>query len=134
MDQLLIFRRRKWSHKSRCVNETDPRSNYAVYTFINSHGGWGNWSMVMIDKIECADGLECRKKERQCIEELNGTLNTYLPIRNTHEYYQDNKAEIWAKAGCKTLCECGSMYSQSNHFRHINTRKHQKYLNSLITE
>ena len=139
------FRRRKNSHKTRCQNEGNSHYNCKVYTFIRDNGGWNNWVMVLICKCKCDDSLDAGKKERQYIEELNATLNIYLPSQTAKEYYasrkehfqkyrEDKKDYIKEWQSIKHKCECGGAYTSSNKVQHIKTMKHQQYLQSLETQ
>ena len=103
------FNSRKSKHKSRCSNPTDKKHNYNVYRFIRANGGWENWEMILIETHKCQDVLEARKIERDYKEQLEGSLNAYVPsrtqteYRNEHrdkyrnynkQYYEDNKDDI----------------------------------------
>ena len=87
------FRSRKWTHKNSCNNENDKAYNYKVYQFIRDNGGWLNWDMILIEKVNVIDGNELRKEERKWIEQLNSTLNQTIPTRTIKEYYENNKME-----------------------------------------
>jgi len=84
------FRSRKSQHKSSCNNENKKNYNLKVYKFIREHGGWENWDMVLIEKVNVNDGNELHKEERKWIEQLNSTLNQIIPTRSGKEWYQDN--------------------------------------------
>lgn len=84
------FRRRKNEHKSRCCNPTSLAYNFYKYQFIREHGGWDNWSMILIENYPCINKLEAEKRERYWIEELNATLNASIPCRSKHEWHKLN--------------------------------------------
>ena len=128
------FRRRKSSHKCRCINSSNSKNHLLVYKFINDNGGWDAWTMVMIDKISCVDGLECRNIERTYVEELHGTLNMNIPNRSQHEWSQDNKQRIYARGSVPIVCACGSKYSWCNKSTHEKCKRHLTYINSLKIE
>jgi hypothetical protein len=90
------FINRKRYHKNICNNEL--RFNFKVYKFIRENGGWDNWSMIMIEQINCENFNEACKLERKFIEEYNATLNNNIPSRTVKEYYKnyynENKDEI----------------------------------------
>ena len=69
-----------------------------IYLFIRANGGWNNFDMILIEQCSVENILEARKKERKYIEELNATLNTFIPSRTHQEYskqwYVDNKEKI----------------------------------------
>jgi hypothetical protein len=43
------FKRRKNVHKSRCNDENNKCYNLKIYRIIREHGGFDNWSMIIID-------------------------------------------------------------------------------------
>ena len=84
------FTRRKKAHKHRVKMDT----KYKLYETIKENGDWNNWIMVEIEKVNCIDSLEARKRERYWIETLKANLNKIVPTRTTKEYYIDNKEVI----------------------------------------
>ena len=58
------FANRKIKHKSRCVNPKAIDLNIKLYRFIRDHGGWENWSMVVIDIVPCDAKNDTRKKRK----------------------------------------------------------------------
>ncbi len=89
------FRTRKSQHKSSCNKENNSRIyNLKVYQFIREHGGWDNFDMVLVEKVNVNDGNELKKEERKWIEQLNSTLNCQLPTRTRKEWCEDNKDKI----------------------------------------
>ena len=89
------FIRRKCGHKSDCCNETSKEHNRYVYRFIRQHGGWSNWSMVLIREYpDITNKKQLVKKERKYIDRLNATLNKVIPGRTDKEYYNDNHEDI----------------------------------------
>jgi hypothetical protein len=74
------FRNRKNVHKSHCKTK-----NLKLYEFINSNGGWDNWTMIEIEKYICIDSNEMRARERYWAEELNADLNTRKAITSNEE-------------------------------------------------
>jgi hypothetical protein len=90
--------RRKTQHKSRCHNSNDKYHNLYVYKFIREHGGWNNWSMVVIEEYSCENKNQAELRERYWIETLQSTLNKNIPTRTDKEYYkqyyEQNKEEI----------------------------------------
>jgi hypothetical protein len=82
--------RRKQGHKTCCNNNKDIN----VYNFINSYGGWSNWSMILVEQVSCKNSYEARAKEREYIVSLKATLNSIIPNRTPEEYRGDNKSEI----------------------------------------
>jgi hypothetical protein len=88
------FTKRKYNHKSLCANEKGKKYNYKLYKTIREHGGWENWSMIQIEEYPCGSANEARERERYLYEQLNASLNTLYPNRNSKEYYDENKEKI----------------------------------------
>ena len=131
------FNRRKAEHKQVCNNTHKYGYNIKVYQFIRDNGGWDNWDMILIAKVNCNDKLELRKKEREYMEEYNPSLN----IKKAHgdkeerkEYckkiYETKKEEILEKAKVKVSCECGAIISKGVIPRHKRTKKHINFINN----
>ena len=70
--------KRLHSHKNMCKNQHRKEFNYPVYIRIRDSGGFGNWSMVLIDRHDCKDRLDAERIERQYIEMMKPTLNKYM--------------------------------------------------------
>jgi len=99
------FTKRKYQHRTICINPVDRRHNFKIYKFIRDNGNWPNWTMVQIEEFPCANGNEARARERYWFEQLNSTLNTQRPnsvqteyemLRPEYnkEYYSQNIIEI----------------------------------------
>ena len=88
------FAQRKTMHKSSCNNINSKGYNIYVYSFIRSNGGWENWDMVEIIKLNCVDGNELLRYERNYIEQLQAKLNKNIPTRTIKEYQKANKEKI----------------------------------------
>ena len=99
------------------------------------HGNWENWTMVLVEKYPCETSLERQKRERYWYEILGATLNKQVPNQTQQEskkqYRIENKKTIYEKQNQKHECDCGGKYTQQNKQRHLNSNKHQKYLQSL---
>ncbi len=66
-----------------------------MYRFIRQHGGWSNWSMVLIREYPNITNKKLLvRKERKYIDRLNATLNKVIPGRTDNEYYNDNREVI----------------------------------------
>jgi hypothetical protein len=92
------FNCRKANHKIACNYPSHSRYNYKLYKIIRENGGWDNWSMVLIEKANCADGLEARKRERELFEQHSLNMNNNTPSRTPNEYakfyYENNKEKV----------------------------------------
>ena len=103
------FSRRKTRHKQVCNDINIKDYNSKVYQFIRNNGGWNNWDMILIAKLNCNDKLELRKKEREYMEEYKPSLNMVIAQQDEKErkeyhkeyskkYFETNKEEILDKA------------------------------------
>jgi len=139
------FIRRRYNHKCSSVNNL---IKYKIYQTINENGGWDNWDMVLVEKLECNNELEARARERYWIEQLGATLNVSIPTRTTKEYYENNKSNIILKQQTyyennkekvleyhkkRYTCVCGTEICKVEKSRHEKTKKHQKAMANLET-
>ena len=140
------LRKRRNSHKQRCMMESCSQYNYKVYKFIRCHGGWGNWEVILIETRTCESSLDACKHERFLIETNKASLNGNIPTRSMsewwndrpeekkvqrdeykHNWYMDNKTRIQAYRNGSVMCEhCGSTYTVANKSRHEKTQKHKQ--------
>jgi hypothetical protein len=97
------FTQRKWLHKTHCINKTNRQDKHSInrlYNFIRENGGWDNWTMIMIEEVNCKDKREKEKVEREYYDKLKPTLNSQLPFYTREEkkkwhknHYQKNREE-----------------------------------------
>ena len=85
------MRHRKSQHKTACNNPNDKAYNFKSYQFIRENGGWYNWTMVLVEYVNCNSKIELEKEERVVIELLKPTLNYVIPTRTSKEYYEVHK-------------------------------------------
>jgi group I intron endonuclease len=107
--------RRKSNHKYSCNTKINKDHNLPLYIFIRNNGGWDNFIFDIVETFIC-NKIQILEYERQFIEKLNSTLNSWCPFRNKNEVI---------------YCECGSIYSRRKVSRHEKCKKHQDYLLSL---
>ena len=88
------FGARRCRHRSDCHNDNSQSYNLYVYRFIRDHGGFCNWSMVLIEKYPCLSKKEAYKRERYNADLLGSTLNSLVASRTKEEYYQEKKEYI----------------------------------------
>ena len=82
---------RKWDHKHRCSDKNNTTYNIYLYQFIRENGNFENWDMIQIEEFEFHTRHELNARERYHIEQLQATLNSYIPTRTKTEWYVDNK-------------------------------------------
>ena len=114
------FKKRMKLHKHSCNNENSKKYNVPLYQFIRENGGIGAWEMTIIDSLTTIDKKEVEKCERKYIEELEFSLNKFIPARKKKEYIKDHKEEIaeYMKKYCennrKELSEKKKQYYEAN--------------------
>ena len=124
------FNRRKQAHKFNCHNSNSKEYENYKYQFINNNGGWNNWSMIEIEKVNVSDKRELEKKEREHIEMYKASLNKRVPTRTNKEYYESNKDMKKKYQGeyiklnkdklrQKINCNCGVNYLYTHKARHF---------------
>lgn len=146
--QTTNFIKRRQYHKSKCNNKNSKAYNLLVYETIRNNGGFENWSMVMVEEINCNNKLEALARERYWIETLKSNLNKQFPTRTLKEwneqnkeylkeykkeYYEENKEYIKEqyeqnkeKQRQKFNCECGGKFTHEHKATHLKTKKHLK--------
>jgi hypothetical protein len=67
------------------MNENSEKYHLNVYQFIRLNGEWRNWSMILVEEYPCDNYNQALARERHWCEQLNGDLNTILPIRTEEE-------------------------------------------------
>jgi hypothetical protein len=156
------MKERRREHRHRCNNPNHPKAKYKVYECIRANGGFNNWSMIQLEKVEFADKHQLHAKERFYLEQLQATLNAYIPTRTNKEYYDEHKErikqnkkehydkhkehylqykqqyyethneQIKAYANIINECPCGNSYTNQNKSRHMKTKKHIKGLANAV--
>ena len=143
-------------HKSSCNNTNDDHYNTPVYKFIRKHGGWDNWTIVVLYKYPCNSKQELEEEERRAYDKficdfvlLNGR-KPYQSEEERREYgnqkskewYQNNleKARQSARDRAEAnkeknqtpeKCECGLMISHGNMLTHKKNDKHKDRMKKL---
>jgi hypothetical protein len=93
---------RNRQHKKHVENDNYNKSHYKLYQTIRHNGGWDEWEMLEIEKLNSITKLEARIREQELIEQHNANLNTLnayiseeqrkeLKKQITNKYRQENK-------------------------------------------
>ena len=152
------FTRRLSQHRRCSMNAIYKEHNYKIYRTIRENGGWENWRMIEIEKYPCNDSNEATARERYWFEALQAKLNMVFPKRSDKEYmeankekikeyqkqyrgenreerkafskqyYETNKNAMNAKKAQPFNCVCGSIVRVSDKAKHLNTKKHLKFI------
>ncbi len=67
---------RKKTHKSSCINPNNSSYNTKKSKTIRDNGGWENWRMVPIEKMENVSRFEAECREEVVRVDLNAKLNS----------------------------------------------------------
>jgi hypothetical protein len=85
-------------HWSDCHNVNSPNYSFKVYNYIRNNGGFGNFTIDVIEHYPCANKTEMRIREQYYINTLKPTLNSIRAFRSEEElkeynnqYRTDNK-------------------------------------------
>lgn len=68
------FDARKSIHKSDCNREHHANYNFPIYQCIRANGGWDNWEMIPIEKLNC-ELMDAKIREQYHIENQTNKLN-----------------------------------------------------------
>jgi hypothetical protein len=85
---------RRRAHRNNSNNENDKNYQLPVYTYIRAHGGFQNFEMIFIERVEYNNKFQLHSRERYYIEQLQATLNKHIPTRTPAEYYERYKESI----------------------------------------
>ena len=58
------LRNRRANHKSACNNEKNKSYNRPVYQYIRANGGWANWQLLPIERVEFDFKFKLHDRER----------------------------------------------------------------------
>lgn len=70
------FNSRKRQHKLISTSEQHNKLHFKIYQTIRQNGGWDEWEMIEIEKINGKNKLEARMREQELIKEHNANLNS----------------------------------------------------------
>jgi len=118
------FISRKRNHKQCCNNEKLNAYNFHLYKLIRENGGWDNWSMIMIEQINCKDYNEAIQIERNFIEKYKSNLNSNNPCKLIKEETINDSVD---KSTIKNIIEENiniiKEYNKEYYNNNINKRK-----------
>jgi hypothetical protein len=90
------FTNRNQQHKKHVKNENYNKSHYKLYQTIRQNGGWDEWEMIEIEKLNCETKLKARIREQELIEQHNANLNS-LKAYISEEQRKELKKQITQK-------------------------------------
>ena len=124
------------NHRSYCHNVKHPNYGNKVYNYIRANGGFGNFTIDVIEHYPCANKTAMRKREQYWINEYKPTLNTnraYISEDERKEYAKhhndinnpiNNSNRPKGKFNCTN---CDKTYTYTNKTAHINTKYCKNY-------
>ena len=87
--------RRIYYHKQH--SKCEKNKNLYLYSFINNHGGWGNWTIEKIEDYPCNNSMEAHDRETHWINSLEAELNSVVPFNRSQwkkEWYFKHQERI----------------------------------------
>lgn len=113
-------------HSTCCTNQNSGNYGYKVYQKIRETGGWTNWEIKEIEKVEhdYSDTTLARQREAFWFNELKANLNNNIPNQGHKEsckmwfkknptYFHDYSVEYYAK-NKETIQEKQKIYYAEN--------------------
>jgi hypothetical protein len=129
------YEKRCKSHWSDCENINSPNYRYRVYNYIRNNGGFGNFTINVIEHYPCANKTEMRIREQYYINTLKPTLNERRAYINDEDYKQyqnqyskNNNTKLKEYANKVTQCSnCDKTYNRSGKTKHMRTKYCKNY-------
>lgn len=99
-------------------------------------------TMEVLEYVNCNTVAELKDRERHYMEQYPDRVNRQLPGRSIAEWRIDNRdrmltqmKEYWERTreyrSIEHRCPCGGKYNNGTYYKHIKTKIHLSYLNSL---
>jgi hypothetical protein len=99
----------------------------------------GNYNILLIEEYPCETKDQLLAREGHYIETLDcinkcraGLLNELGLKEYKKKYHIDNIEKVHKFKNKKYDCVCCGKYTYANKIQHLNTPKHQNYLNNLL--
>jgi hypothetical protein len=100
------FKSRKSKHKFSCNNISDASYPLHIYNIIRENGGWENWNMHPIEKIEYETIIEARIREQYWIDLKKSSLNScnaYISKEDRQQHDKQRGKEYYTKNSIKII-------------------------------
>jgi predicted GIY-YIG superfamily endonuclease len=120
------YEKRCLEHRSDCHNVNCSRYHYKVYNYIRANGGFGNFTIDVIEHYPCANKTAMRIREQYWINEYKPTLNTnraYITNQDIKHYQKDYQKQYTRKV--QQCDKCDKTYKHKT--RHQKTKYCQNY-------
>ena len=114
------------SHRFHSKTETSSKFNQRIYVIMREYGGLDNFNYEVLEEYSCNTKYELELKEREYIDNIKPSMNSFIPTRSKKEYaeihtedrkvyhskwYQENKEKQNKKIECdicnKFICKVG---------------------------
>ena len=134
------FMKRKNAHKYSCNNKNSESYNNPIYNLIRTNGGFKNWDIKIVSKINCSNKRSLEKHEQNILNQHENIMNLQNAVGNKtkyHKIYRDanrNKINTDSKKYYikninrfkkSILCVCGVMVRIYNIKRHNTSIRHK---------
>lgn len=114
--------------KYKCNNNKNK-----LYQFIRASGGVQNWEIKVLSEYENILRINLLINERIFYKKIKIEIKSEnYKIEYRKIYNKKNKIKLSIAKSTKYKCICGNTFNKSNKARHMKTKKHIKYLESLI--
>jgi hypothetical protein len=118
------------------THRTNSKSNpNYLYSTIREYGGWEQWEMKLFHKCMCDEKasiyIECAII-KQFKEQGYKMLNIQIPDNYPRQEY--NKSKCKQHYAIKKECKCGWVGSKMEWSHHLNSKRHNGWLNENINE
>jgi hypothetical protein len=121
-------------HKSKFARYKVGNTNMTSFIII----AYVDAYIELIEDFPCSSKKELERREGEFIKKYNSLVVNKMVAGRTRkesytEYYIKNKAKISANKSVHCTCECGGNFSNSVKARHMKSKMHQKYIESIAT-
>lgn len=108
---------RKSKHKYNCSHEHCEHYHFDIYQYIRNNGGWNEFEVVPIRKIEnISNKTDLRIAEREEMEKFTGLKNMRGSYLSTEEQLEQKResTKIWRKQNPEKNAEHQRQWRQNN--------------------
>ena len=84
--------KRRQLHKYSCNNPKTKEYATSKYVFIRAHGGFAEWSVILVEAYAATDHEDARRRERHWMEYYTAKLNMIKPYVSKCEVKQSVRA------------------------------------------
>lgn len=117
------FIKRQYNHKADL-----KRKSHTLQLTINNNGGWDNWNIIEIEKINNTLQI-AKERETYWIKFLNSNLNMRWSVLDVENIKQRTKIyDSKRNTNKKISCECGCIITKHHLNQHKQSIKHKKYI------